>query len=257
MKCLFILAKIREIKKIVDKPTKKTYYINMVGKPTIRRQKMKSKKEKVMDSLIRINRKLFTVNNYNNDSLIGIGQINILNEIMNHEKITQDELAKVMNLDKTTIAKAVKRLESNGLITRNQCETDRRKKELSVTEKVLNVKEHMTKHMDENRNSIFEGVNEDEMDIFQDVLKKIETNIEIKKNSIREKKQLGKIIMKYIEKNQGVTTTKLAAVLEKEVDEINSIVEKLTIKEFLEENNGILSITKKAEEHKKNNRISN
>ncbi len=204
-----------------------------------------------MAVMSRIHRKLFTANANNYDSFIGIGQINILKEIINHERITQDELAGVLNLDKTTVAKAVKRLETHGLITRNQSETDLRKKELVATQKALAVKERMNKHLKDNNRLIFDGVTEQELDIFINVLKKIETNIEKKRKLMKEKKQLGMKIVKLIEKNEGITTEKLAELLGKKVEEIKEIIEKLIMKEFVEENSGVLSITQKIKTHKK------
>jgi predicted HTH transcriptional regulator len=49
-------------------------------------------------------------------------------------------------------------------------------------------------------------------------------------------------IIKIIETNEGVTATELAFLLGKEVEEINEIIEKLIMKEFVEENGGVLNI---------------
>lgn len=216
---------------------------------------MQGKRQEIIAIMSRINRKLFTANSNNDNSFIGIGQINILKEIINHERITQDELASVLNLDKTTIAKAVKRLETHGLITRSRSETDLRKKELIATKKALVMKERMTKHLEDNNKLFFDGVTEQEIQIFKDVLEKIEINIEKKKNIMSAKKQLGMKIIKLIEKNEGVTVPKLAELLGKELEEVKEIIEKLIMKEFVEENSGVLNITKKVKEHKKGGKI--
>jgi DNA-binding MarR family transcriptional regulator len=210
---------------------------------------MQEKRQEIITIMSRINRKLFTANSNTDDSFIGKGQINILKEIINHEKITQDELASVLNLDKTTIAKAVKRLETHDLIIRNRSETDLRKKELVATKKALVVKEHMTKHLEENNKLFFDGITEQEIEIFKDVLEKIEVNIEIGRNIKNEKKQIGIKIVKLIEKNEGLTAPKLAELLGSNLEGIKEIIEKLIIKEFIEEKSGVLNLTKKAREH--------
>lgn len=216
---------------------------------------MQEKRQEVMAIMSRINRKMFTASSNNDDSFIGFGQINILKEIINHEKITQDKLAAILNLDKTTVAKAVKRLEINALITRNRSETDLRKKELVATKKALVMKERMKKYLEDNNNAFFEDISGDELSIFKDVLEKIEGNIERKRNMMNDKKQLGIKIVKLIEKNKGLTATKVAELLGKELEEIKEIIEKLIMKEFVEENGGILNITKKVKENKKENKM--
>jgi len=68
-----------------------------------------------------------------------------------------------LKLDKTTVAKAVKRLASYGLITRNRSKTNLRKKELSATKKAFAVRDRMKKHFNNHSESIFKGVSENEI----------------------------------------------------------------------------------------------
>ncbi len=101
---------------------------------------MDNKIKETMQIMSRINRKLFSAKEKDKKTQMGRGQMNILREIVNNENISQDELANKLNLDKTTVAKAVKKLEARGLIIRNSSLIDKRKKELLATDKALDIK---------------------------------------------------------------------------------------------------------------------
>ncbi len=58
----------------------------------------------------------------------------IINRIATDTGCSQDDVAVSLHLDKTTVAKAVKKLEEKKLICRLQNNDDHRKKELEVTE---------------------------------------------------------------------------------------------------------------------------
>lgn len=210
---------------------------------------MENRRQEILAILSRINRKLFTANGLREDSLIGMGQINILKEIIKNENITQDELASILNLDKTTIAKAVKRLESHELITRKRNEADHRKKELAVTDKALLVKEKMSMHMDEKTQSLFEGISEQEIDTFKGILGKIENNLERNRSIMNDKKLMGMKMIKLIEENKDVTVKKLSELLENDISQVKVVVETLIKKGFLEEQDEKLHVTQFAKEH--------
>ncbi len=215
---------------------------------------MKNKHKDVMNIMKRVNRKLFTVNENSDDSLIGRGQINILEAILDNKKITQEQLAQILNLDKTTIAKAVKKLEEKGLIIRERSNEDRRKNEISATEKAFVVKEQMSKHMEDYTQSFFEGINENEIDSFKETLEKIETNIERKRTIMNDKKHAAIKIIKIIEENKSITLLKLTELLGKDEDHVSKMVKKLIAKGFIEESGGTLSVSQMAKEHKLNHK---
>ncbi|MCY1153002.1 MAG: MarR family transcriptional regulator [Sphaerochaetaceae bacterium] len=215
---------------------------------------MENKIKETMNILTRINRKLFTANDNSEDYSIGRGQINILKVIIENKNINQDQLAAQLSLDKTTIAKAVKRLESKGLIIRKKSETDRRKNELIATEKAILVTNQMSKQINEHSKELFLGINDDELQAFKNTLEKLEINLERNKKMINEKKHIAMKVIKTIEQNENVDIDKLAQLLDKDKAKVEKIVDKLIMKELVEEKNGVLYVLenniKKLSEHK-------
>ncbi len=215
---------------------------------------MEKQIKETMNILIRINRKLFTANDNREEFSIGRGQINILKAIIDNKNINQDQLATQLYLDKTTIAKAVKRLESKGLIIRKKSKTDRRKNELIATEKAILVNEKMSDQINEHSKDLFEGIDDVELEAFKNTLRKLETNLERNKQIMNEKKHIAIKIIKTIEKNENVDVNKLAKLLDKDVEKVEKIVDKLIMKELVIVKNGFLYVVddniKNLKEHK-------
>jgi DNA-binding MarR family transcriptional regulator len=216
---------------------------------------MENKIKETMNILTRINRKLFTANDNSEDFFIGRGQINILKVIIENKNINQDQLAAQLSLDKTTIAKAVKRLESKGLIIRKKSETDRRINELIATEKAILVTNQMSKQINEHSKELFLGINDDELEAFKNTLEKLEINLERNKKMMNEKKHIAMKVIKTIKQNDNVDIDKLAQLLDKDKAKVEKIVDKLIMKELVEEKNGVLYVLenniKNLSEHKK------
>ena len=70
-----------------------------------------------------------------NEYQLGNGQFAIVIEVSENKGINQDALAQKMGVDKTTIAKTVKKLVENGYIIKEEDENDRRSKKLYTTHK--------------------------------------------------------------------------------------------------------------------------
>lgn len=66
---------------------------------------------------------------------IGSGQYIFLVNIHKHEGLSQKELSNLITIDKTTTAKAVRKLEDEGYIYREQDEEDKRYHKLYLTQK--------------------------------------------------------------------------------------------------------------------------
>lgn len=206
---------------------------------------MNTKKD-VMDTLTRINRKLFTANNSGDRSLIGKGQIKILKVIADNENITQDNLANELNIDKTTVAKAVKKLEASELITRNQSKLDKRKKELIATEKAYSIIKHMDKHLEEDNDFYFKGLSSEEILAFRTTLDKIEQNIETKRSEMNSKKQIAIKVLKLIKTHENLSVEKLADLLDIDIESTETIISRMTIKKLVVCNKGVLEISENA-----------
>ena len=59
----------------------------------------------------------------------------ILSVLTQHEKIEQTKLAKLVAIDKTNIVDVLKRLSKMGYVSRERCDTDKRKRYTRVSEK--------------------------------------------------------------------------------------------------------------------------
>jgi len=206
-----------------------------------------------MDRMNRINRKIFTFTGKSHDDLIGKGQIHILKEIIDNKNITQDSLARLLDLDKTTIAKAVKRLEEKGLIVRSKSKYDRRKNELAATARASLMKESMEMHRKAYTRAVFAGIDEEALKQFDTTLKKIEANIETKRKEVADKKHFGLQVMKLLVSSPGMKRVTIAEHFHQESSSIEEIVEKLKMKQWVEEKEGGLFVTTVAKEWMKDN----
>jgi DNA-binding MarR family transcriptional regulator len=68
-------------------------------------------------------------------------QWGVLAQLWNQENITQEELAYVSCVDKSTMSRVLSRMERNGLIVRRTDPTDARRKILCPTQKANTIKE--------------------------------------------------------------------------------------------------------------------
>lgn len=71
----------------------------------------------------------------------GSGQYMFLIYLYKHNGISQEELSELINIDKGTTAKSIKKLESLGFITRSKDSIDRRINRIYLTDKALNIKD--------------------------------------------------------------------------------------------------------------------
>ena len=209
---------------------------------------MKNNKQEAMNKLHRINRKLFTAHGPREEELIGRGQINILKAIIHHENISQEELAKKLNLDKTTIAKAVKRLEDKEFITRIKNQDDQRKKELIATKKAMAIDNKMSQHLQAHAEALFAGIDDKEINQFIKTLDKIEANAEDNRMKMHKQRAKEAKVIKAIEANEGISREELSLSLKKDEVKINAVIDRLIDREFLlETENGLMltSVAKK------------
>lgn len=67
-------------------------------------------------------------------------QTPFLANLLKKDALKQKELAKKLNVNKSTVAKAIKGLEEKGYVEKKQCTEDRRSAKIYVTEKALEIK---------------------------------------------------------------------------------------------------------------------
>lgn len=85
---------------------------------------------------------------------IGAGQYVFLLNLYKNSGITQEELTEKVKLDKATTARAVKKLEDEGYVSRVKKESDKRAYRLELTEKAENIKEEVYSIMEQWENKV-------------------------------------------------------------------------------------------------------
>lgn len=94
------------------------------------------------------------------------GDFMVLDYLEQNSEVTQDEIAQYMMLDKATITKSMKRLLALGYIERKADEHDRRKNNVSLTEKGRQVHKKTKSVAFEWRDIVLDGFKETEMEQF-------------------------------------------------------------------------------------------
>ncbi|BFT74821.1 MarR family winged helix-turn-helix transcriptional regulator [Paenibacillus sp. P36] len=107
---------------------------------------------------------------------IGKGQHIFLNALYKEDGLTQEELADYLKIDKGTTAKALKKLEEQGYITRTVSEKDKRCNEVHLTEKALLIKEDVRKVLTDWRERLTDGLSQEEKQLALTILEKMGNN---------------------------------------------------------------------------------
>lgn len=107
---------------------------------------------------------------------LGCGQHAFLLTLYDNNGISQDMLSELLNIDKGTTAKAVKKLEEEGYITREVDSDDRRAYKLYTTEKALELIPHIIKVLDNCNQALSINFTEEEKDLALRLLRKMSEN---------------------------------------------------------------------------------
>ena len=95
-----------------------------------------------------------------------------------HEGIVQDELGRILNMDKAYITRELNKLSELGYIVRDKDENDRRKNHIIVTEKGKKVAEAIGQCREEWITAELSGITEGEQEVFLQILTKMVGNIQ-------------------------------------------------------------------------------
>lgn len=109
---------------------------------------------------------------------IGRGQLHYFMYIVNKGNgLSQEELSHALEIDKATTARALKKLEENGYITRKSDEEDKRIKRVFLTKKGDEIQAEIKNSSEEWEKKLTKGIPEEKIDIFLEVLDKMKNNI--------------------------------------------------------------------------------
>ncbi|MCM3129592.1 MarR family winged helix-turn-helix transcriptional regulator [Paenibacillus provencensis] len=106
------------------------------------------------------------------------GQYLYLVRICEKPGIIQEKLAEMIKVDRTTAARAIKKLETNGFIEKKEDEHNKKIKKLFPTEKGMTVYPFIKRENDYSNNVALEGFSEKETEIMHNFLQRIRKNIE-------------------------------------------------------------------------------
>ncbi len=113
------------------------------------------------------------------DKDLGKGQLIIIKVLSRSgDGKTQDELSKMLLLDKTTVARTLQKMIKNGYVIRIKDKKDHRINRIYLTDKSKIIAKKMQSIKTKLFESLLEGISDDEFDKFLMVLKKMFENIE-------------------------------------------------------------------------------
>ncbi|UUZ82713.1 MarR family transcriptional regulator [Paenibacillus sp. P26] len=107
---------------------------------------------------------------------IGRGQHIFLNALYKEDGLSQEELSSYLKIDKGTTAKAIKKLEEQGYVTRTIRDDDRRTYRIFLTGKALGIKDEVRGVLADWRNILSHGFTEEEKQAALDLLERMGRN---------------------------------------------------------------------------------
>ncbi|MCM3388265.1 MarR family winged helix-turn-helix transcriptional regulator [Ureibacillus chungkukjangi] len=106
------------------------------------------------------------------------GQYLYLVRICENPGIIQEKLAEMIKVDRTTAARAIKKLESNGFIEKKDDKNNKKIKKLYPTEKGISVYPFIKRENDYSNLVALEGFSETEVETIFTLLQKVRKNVE-------------------------------------------------------------------------------
>lgn len=114
------------------------------------------------------------------DRNLGQGQLLTLMtlfKLKNYDEITQEDLAKVMGINKANTSRNLAKLKESGFIVINQSKDDQRKKNIELTNKAFEEFLYLEKIMREIHNEMISGLDSDSLDSTLSTLIKMKENL--------------------------------------------------------------------------------
>jgi DNA-binding MarR family transcriptional regulator len=108
---------------------------------------------------------------------LGSGQYIFLLSLLENEGINQEQLADIVQIDKTTTARAVAKLEREGYLTRETCPEDKRAYILHATEKAREIHGVLEDILDQWNERMFSDFEEKDKKILKGLLDRAIDNI--------------------------------------------------------------------------------
>ena len=110
---------------------------------------------------------------------IGSGQFMFLLELYKKDGKNQEEIAEDLKMDKGTTARALKKLEEQGFLTRLKDEKDKRSNKIYLSDKAKNIREDIFNILDDWNKQITKSLTKEEVKMLEDLLEKVCKNINL------------------------------------------------------------------------------
>ena len=101
----------------------------------------------------------------------------VMDTLWNEGTLTQQAISFIIQKDKNSVTQFVDNLEKKGLVTRSVSKEDRRVNNIALTEEGMALKDSTKQLAIDTMNQVLEGIPEEDVLTFVDVLKKICANI--------------------------------------------------------------------------------
>ena len=108
---------------------------------------------------------------------IGSGQYMYLIHLYKNDGLSQEELTEILNIDKGTTAKSIKKLETEGFVMRVKDKNDKRINRVYLTPKALEIKDELLSSINAWENTLTSNLSYAEKEQALTLLKKITYNI--------------------------------------------------------------------------------
>ena len=131
----------------------------------------------IMNQFGRTAKKFWALKHKDEPYHMGRSQWLIIEHLIRTPGISQDQLASLLNLDKTSIAKSLSKLETYGFVTRNRSLTDGRKYELYPTEQATSKRLSMNQLWQAQANKALTGMTQQDLKELSRLLNMIESNL--------------------------------------------------------------------------------
>ena len=110
---------------------------------------------------------------------IGSGQFMFLLELYINDGKNQEEIAETLKIDKGTTARALKKLEEQGFVTRIKDENDKRSNKIYLNDKAKDVREGVFDVLNDWNKEITKSLTEEEEEMLKSLLEKVCKNINV------------------------------------------------------------------------------
>ena len=110
---------------------------------------------------------------------IGSGQFMFLLELYKKDGKNQEEIAEDLKMVNGTTARALKKLEEQGFLTRLRDERDKRSNKIYLSDKAKNIREDIFNILDDWNKQITRSLAKEEVKMLEDLLEKVSKNINL------------------------------------------------------------------------------